>query len=249
MALSKFTLSLMNGVGTSTSGAIAHSRTAIRVNAAIDAFNMLNADTSRTRSEKAPLYKKLQEQHGRAIEADLERFASELLQRTENYEQQVEKVLSSVSLADAVQIVAGLKAAGLKNDQLLSAVADSAEIAVAMARVPQALSGLTPDVAKAAAIKHYPALVQLGEENERDFSSYSSLSRVVDKTVLTIGMNIDQQALAARFDESKLAPQPEPKTMAEQNAIIDQATKEQAAEHVGMYGATHLDGGPKPSAK
>lgn len=247
MALQKFTQTLMNGIGTSPAGAVAHHRVAIRINTAIDAFESINRDASRTKSEKAVFYKQLQEQHGRAIQADLDKFAHELMARTESYEAGVSKVMNSVGLADAVQIVAGLKAAGLSSEQLLSAVRDSSEIAVAMARVPQALSGLTPDVATAAVVKHHPQLAQLGEENQRDFSSYESLSRVVDRTIAHIGLNVDQQALAERFDEAKLSPDPVPKTVAQEQAqmakVVDpafeQATNEQIAEHVGIYGYAH----------
>lgn len=255
MALQKFMPTGMAGFNTSTAGAVGHHRVAYRINNAIDVFEALNKDTSRTRSEKAVMYKQLQEKHGRAIKADYELMGKELLQRTENYEQQVEKVLTSVSLADAVQIVAGLKAAGLKADQLMSAVADSKEIAVAMARVPQALSGMTPEISKAAAIKHYPQLVELGEENQRDFSSYSSLGKVVDSTILQIGMSVDEIALAKRFNPEALNPEPQAKTQADVNAMMakvdnsafEQATNEQIAEHVGMYGSTYA--GPKPSGK
>jgi len=57
--------------------------------------------------------------------------------------------------------------------------------------------------------------------NERDFSAYSSLSNVVDRTIREIGMNVDEQALASRFDESKLSPDAAPKTQAEQNAAAE----------------------------
>ncbi|MBL0600517.1 MULTISPECIES: hypothetical protein [Aeromonas] len=217
MALTKYTDTLIRGFQTSPNGAVGHHRVALRVNQAIDAFNGLNADTTRSRSEKAPLYKQLQEQHGKAIKADLDKFGNELLARTDAHEAKVAKVLNSVSLADAVQIVAGLKAAGLTAEQFRSAIADSGEIAVAMARVPQALSGLSADVATAAALNHYPDLLAEAAANERDFSAYSSLSNVVDRTIREIGMNVDEQALASRFDEAALAPRPEPKTQAEQN--------------------------------
>ena len=222
MALTKYTDTLIRGFQTSPAGAAAHHRVALRVNQAIDAFTALNCDRSRTNGEKSLFYKRLQEQHGKAIKADLETFGKELLARTDAHEAKVAKVLNSVSLADAVQIVAGLKAAGLTAEQFRSAIADSGEIAVAMARVPQALSGLTPEVATAAALNHYPDLLAEAAANERDFSAYSSLSNVVDRTIREIGMNVDEQALASRFDEAALAPQPEPKAQAEQN--------EQAAE-------------------
>ena len=213
MALQKYTDTLIRGFQTSPNGAVGHHRVALRVNQAIDAFTELNGDRSRTKGEKALFYKQLQEQHGKAIKADLETFRAELNARIEAHTQAAEKALTGVSMAEAVQIVVGLKQAGLNADALRATIADSKEIAVAMARVPSALSGFAPETVKQAAMKHFPELVAEDESLDRDCSAFKSLENVVAKTIMEIGMNVDEQALADRFDPSRLDPPQDPATV------------------------------------
>ncbi|MCY9822473.1 hypothetical protein [Aeromonas media] len=206
MALSKFTDTLIKGFQTSPAGAAAHHAVALRINNAIDVFDALNADKSRPKSEKAVMYKQLQDQHGGDIRKSLARFHDDLSARADNLAQAADKALTSVSMAEAVQIVVGLKQAGLSADAIRATIADSKEIAVAMARVPSALSGFEPEVATRAALKHFPELVADEDAIRRDLSAYQSLERVVAKTIMEIGMNVGEQALAARFDPSRLNP-------------------------------------------
>lgn len=213
MALSKFTESLIRGFQTSPAGAAAHHAVGLRINQAIDVFDAINADKSRTKGEKAPLYKQLQEKHGADINRSLERFRAELNARIEAHTQAAEKALTGVSMAEAVQIVVGLKQAGLNADALRATIADSKEIAVAMARVPSALSGFAPETVKQAAMKHFPELVAEDESLDRDCSAFKSLENVVAKTIMEIGMNVDEQALADRFDPSRLDPLQDPATV------------------------------------
>lgn len=218
MALSKYTETLIRGFNTSLVGAANHHSAALRINNAVDTFDMLNADNSRTRSEKAPMYKKLQEKHGKAINDAVARMGKDILSRTETYEGKVSKVMTSMSLVESVQLVASLKAAGLSTDQIRATIADSAEVAVAFARAPQALTGFSKEVAQSAALKHFPELTEEEAELSRDYSAFQSLSKNAEKTIREIGYNIDEQALAARFDESALDPKAEPVTAADVNA-------------------------------
>lgn len=255
MALQKITQTLLGGFQTSPSGRVEHSRVALRINNAIDAFESLNRDRSRTKSEKALMYAELQDRHGRAIKADLDRFGAELLKRTDYFDAKVDAVLKSVSLKDAVQTIANLKAAGMNSQQLAEAAHENPEIAVCMWRSPSGLSGWSEPVAKAAALRHHPEILELAEQNQNDYKSYESICRVADQTILTIGMDIDKQALAERFDPAKLSPEPQEKTQADTNAMLGKVeqtdfkkdTAEQVSEHIGAYGATYA--GPKVSGK
>lgn len=247
MALSRIPNTLIRGFQTSDNGAVGHHRVAIRINNAIDVFDALNADKTRSRAEKAPLFKQLQTQHGEAIRKDMDRFHRELLARADHHAAQAEKVLNSIDMAAAVQIAVGLKSAGLSSDQVLEAVHNSREIAIALARVPTVLSGMSTAVAVKAAMKHHPELVEAEAELQRDLDAYKSIERVASNTILQLGMSVDELALAERFNPEALNPTPEPKTVAQEQAqmakVVDpafeQATNEQIAEHVGIYGYAH----------
>lgn len=197
--------SALGGLGCSPSAEVAHRRVAMRINDLHGQFGLILADKTLNRAQAAPLISKLHTNHAKAIQADLAKFNAELEVMAGNHMRKLDALYDSMSLRDAVMTFAALKGA-MKPMELMEAINASPDIALAAARVPQALSGLTPEVAHKSLLAHYPDLVAAGEQLEIDQREYRSVEKKAGEMLRTVESAIDGDALATAYDVSGLQP-------------------------------------------
>lgn len=200
----KYTSNLLGGFQTSPGAAVHHTKAAIRINEAYAKREALNGDKTRSKGEKSPMFKKLSEQYDKALASSLDAYQKFLGEQLDAHEKAEAAMLNRVSLVDAVQIVASLRAAGLNGDALSKAAAGNVEIATAMARVPSELSQWSADTAKATLLRHYPDHVAAVEQLEHDYRAFQSLQKTAAQTVRELSYDVDEQALQSRFDAESL---------------------------------------------
>lgn len=204
MAISKYTITLMQGFGTTPAFGVLHHKTAATFNRAIDMRSGIDADRSRSRSEKATLYRELQTSTAKALEKSLKDMLGQMNARSDKLDAEKASIKSGLKMAEAIQIVAALRGAGFDTAAITDMAKDSKDVAVALNVVPSALSGLSPESAESVMLKHFPELVQAESELAADFSAYKSLERNVSLLNTELVVSIDSSALETRFDESQL---------------------------------------------
>lgn len=169
----------------------------IQFNSLADHADAILADRTRSKGEKSPMLAKAKDQM-LSLSSKLADAKAEAVSRQEATLERLQDKIDKVSMADALTITKFVSE--LDSIGRVSAMKESADIALAVMRVPKGIAGPQRDAAWPALIHtHMPETGEALATAEQDLFEIADAAVFINKQADALEVHIDRDALATRI--------------------------------------------------